>query len=275
MLCGIWAGVAVVGSTSRAPSPVAYIRHDTASHREAATLRVDDINPTPLPAPPHYLIYLSVFIPLTPSAFLSHPPHACLSHTHTHTAWCAWCVCMSCCSHMADGSCGKREILRTRASSLPLLLLTTLSSSLPVSPRQDDLFLALASSQSSSASSSAAAASSSSAGHTHLWTRADLTTGQVTLCPLPPDLVMMQHLWCQPVRRCGFPWLPGCLLPVWEGVPSLGSTLLRLRCDLSVAAPGSRLRWGSLAQKAQGQRNMIPRRSACLSVWSRGSSAAK
>lgn len=84
---------------------------------------------------------------------------------------------------------------------------------------------------------------------------------------------MMQHLWCQSVRRWGFPWLPGCLLWVWEGVPLLHPVCVCFAC---VALSAWRLLavWCDEAvciavQKAQGQRNMIPRRSVCLSVWLR------
>lgn len=86
MLCGIWASasaVVVVGSTSRALSPVAYIKHDTASHRQAAILQVDDINPTPLPAPP--LLDLSGCLHPSDSICLPLPPSPCLLSTHTHS----------------------------------------------------------------------------------------------------------------------------------------------------------------------------------------------
>lgn len=116
----------------------------TAFIRTSSNLPSGCINPalilSPLPLI-HDLIYQSAFIPLTPSAFLSHPPLSCLSHTKQ-------CVCMR--AH-ARVSCTRRLMVPVVRGIqykgillLPLLFIPP-SSSLPISQREDDLFLVPAS----------------------------------------------------------------------------------------------------------------------------------
>ena len=124
-------------------SPAAYIRREGYRLQVAAILWVSECPPLPPCS-----IYLSIFIYLPPSAFLSHPPSLAY-HSERERASVCVSVCVVAHIWLTVPVAGERywkEMHKSHsssASSSSSFLSLSLSLSLSVSPRQGDLFLVL------------------------------------------------------------------------------------------------------------------------------------